>query len=345
MARKSTTRLSSDEKREEMCHLEKELVKSGFRPPLWRRLLRGFAQFLAVVAVLGALAWGVKFLWTEYISNYDGLVAKYVEFRSNGVISKKEILNLMGIKGSESLMSLDIHELEKKLMACPSIRKASITRDLPSTLVVEVDARLPVAWLDCPQVGIRARDMDRGYFIDSYGVVFPCSPNIHAPYLHSPVLQIPAPASGELHAGDVPESAKNAVELFALLKREKTDIASGVQMISVPNEWSYHVEFEDGTQAVFGIYDLNRQVENLILILHHAKKVGKSIEHVNLIPEKNIPVIYREPTGGNAPQSTPEGEKNKGKESDKKADGEKPASRSAQKPSSRRNTGERNSRR
>lgn len=293
MARKSTTRLSADAKREEMCHLEKELIKSGFRPPLWKRLLRALAQLVVLVIVLGVIGWGVKFLWTAYISNYDGLVAKYVEFRSNGVISKKEILNLMNIQGTESLVSLNVEDLEARLMACPSIRKAVVTREIPSTLIVEVDARLPVAWLDCPQVGIRARDVDRGYFIDSDGVVFPCSANIHAPYLHSPVLQIPAPASGEIHPGDMPDSTKNAVALFILLKRDKSDIGTAVQMISVPNEWSYNVEFDGGTHAVFGIYDLDRQVDNFILILHHAKSIGKQIEHINLIPERNIPVTYR----------------------------------------------------
>ncbi|MEG0143133.1 MAG: FtsQ-type POTRA domain-containing protein [Akkermansia sp.] len=292
MARKSTAHLSSESKRKEMRLLEKTLAKSGFKPQWWKHFFKTLYQLFILAVIFCVLGWGIKLLWCNYISTYDGLVAKYVEFRSNGVISKHQILEIMGIQGKESLFSLDVNELEKKLLTCPSISRATVTRELPSTLIVEVDARLPIAWLDCPQVGVRAHDLDRGYFIDSDGCVFPCSQNIHTPYVHNPVLQIPAPASGEIHPGNILESAKNAVGLIILLRREESKTLPKVQRLIVPNEWSYIVELEDGCHAVFGIYDLARQVDNFLLILQNAAKDGKKVAHINLIPERNVPVIY-----------------------------------------------------
>lgn len=275
-----------------MRALEKELIKKGFRPRFWKRFGRRMLTVLTLLLIFFALGWSVRFLWINYISQYDGLSVKNLEFKTNGVISKDRILPLMGLQGKESLVSLDVDSLEAKLMSFPAIRKATVRRELPSTLCVEIDARVPIAWLDCPKLGIRSHDVEHGMFVDADGVVFPCHKDIHKDYMDSPLLNIPAPDEGEIIPGEKIEVLERAVDLIVLMRREKSEFVGKVTRLSIVNEWSYLVVFEDGCEAKFGIYDTERQVENLQLIQQNARKTHRKIREINLIPERNVPVVY-----------------------------------------------------
>ncbi len=292
MARKSTTCIQPGSKREEMRALEKELIKKGFRPRFWKRFGRRLVSVLTLLVIFFALAWSIRFLWSNYISRYDGLSFKELELKTNGVILEDQVLQLMGLQGKEVLLSLDVDALEQKLMAFPAIRKATVRRELPSTLCVEIDARVPIAWLDCPKLGIRSHDVEHGMFVDADGVVFPCHKEIHKDYMDCPILSVPPPDEGEISPGEKVEILDCAVDLIVLIRREKSEFISKLSRISIRNEWSYLVEFEDGCEAVFGVYDTERQVENFLMIQQNARKTHRKIRKINLIQERNVPVEY-----------------------------------------------------
>ncbi len=272
--------------------MEKELIKKGFRPRFWKRFGRRLITVGTLLVIFFVLGWSIRFLWTNYISQYDGLSFKNLEFKTNGVIREDQILSLMGLQGKEGLLALDTDALEQKLMALPAIRKATVRRELPSFLCVEVDARVPLAWLDCPKLGIRSHDADHGMFVDSEGVVFPCQKEIHKDFMNCPILAVPTPEEGEISPGERVDALGKAADLMVLIRRENSEFIPKVNRLSIRNEWSYLVEFEDGCEAIFGVYETERQVENFQLIQQNARKSHRKIRRINLIQERNVPVEY-----------------------------------------------------
>ena len=65
--------------------------------------------------------------------------------------------------------------------------------------------------------------------------------------------------------------------------------------IDLANEYSIEVMSHDGVKAVFGMWDHQRQVEDLISIREDCRNEKRpKIKTMNLIPEINIPVEFDE---------------------------------------------------
>lgn len=275
-----------------MHGLEKALRQEGFRVPFWRTYGRPLIRIVVFLILIASIAWCARWLWVNYISTYDAFAIRHLEYHSNGIMDKKYALEIMEYDGSGNMLSVDVDAMEERLMSCTAISTASVKKYYPSTLLVEVDVRIPVAWVHCPGAGVRAYDLDHGMFVDSHSVVFTSLSDIYGDYKDVPVLQIPTPPEGEIKSGTEMKAMEKAVELILTLKKERKPDHSKVRIVKVRNEWSYQVEFDDDCHAVFGLYEIPRQVDGFYEAVNNARKMGKKIKRITLLPERNIPVIY-----------------------------------------------------
>ncbi|MFR4416843.1 MAG: cell division protein FtsQ/DivIB [Akkermansia sp.] len=99
------------------------------------------------------------------------------------MFNSEQAFSVMGIGPQDNIFSIDAAELEQRLKKCPAIRRASVKRQISSnpTLLVDIDARIPVAWIDCPELGIHPGDATYGALADKEGVIFPCMEQVTCP--------------------------------------------------------------------------------------------------------------------------------------------------------------------
>lgn len=76
-----------------------------------------------------------------------------VEVRGNGRLGPGEVRDLVGHTRGRNLWLLPLDELARSVASHPWVARAELRRDLPSTLVVEIEERLPVAWVSDPGGG------------------------------------------------------------------------------------------------------------------------------------------------------------------------------------------------
>jgi cell division protein FtsQ len=107
---------------------------TGERPHARRSLALFILGFLVVLAVV----WRAN-AWKEQLS--------IREIRVNGehILSAREILDLAGIERTQKLYGLDINAVRRRVESNPYIQSASVTRDVPGTVVITVHERSPVA--------------------------------------------------------------------------------------------------------------------------------------------------------------------------------------------------------
>lgn len=292
MLRKSTKGLPVGSKRAEMRGLEKALRKEGFKPGMWRSWGRRAMRLFVILLLLASIAWCMKWLWTNWVSTIDVFSIEQLEFKSNGVMDERQVLAIMGHEGIHSILSVDVDSLERRLRACSAIRKASVQLLLPSTLLVDVDARIPVAWIHCPGAGLRAYDPDKGMFIDADGVAFRSIADVYSGYHDVPMLQVPTPVEGEIKSGEPLDGFDTVVELISLLRKGRPGDAARARVVGMYKEWGYLVEFDDDSQALFERSDLRRQVDNYYMALAHARSSKRKIQKINLAPKRNPYIIY-----------------------------------------------------
>ena len=129
-----------------------------------RRLLPAAATVLAVAVIVAASYVGAPRGWqwlSEKViaSPVFGLEAVLV--RGNRNVSDREVARVAGVTMGESILSMDLEALLRRLLAYPLVRSASVRRRLPSALVIELEERVPVAL-------VRS---DRNFIVDRDGKV------------------------------------------------------------------------------------------------------------------------------------------------------------------------------
>jgi cell division protein FtsQ len=112
----------------------KRLTDAPLRSGSWsRRTVIGFVAIL----VLGTGAYAMTFSSMFH--------ARTIRVTGSGALGDLEILRLSGIASSTNVFHLDVRTAERRLETDPRIASATIAAKLPSTLVITVAERAPVA--------------------------------------------------------------------------------------------------------------------------------------------------------------------------------------------------------
>lgn len=260
-------------------------------------------KIIILLGLITGVVYGCLWLWNEYIEKNDDFILKEIEFHTNGHMTEMEVKHVLGLKGKENVLFLDTELLTEILKARPDIVKASVRRKVPATLVIDIEERVPIAWIECPQCGIHAHNEESGLMVDASGYLFRYDPLLHGRYKSSPVLQVMAPSDGSYEEGEWLEgrTTRRGLAFIQSLTQYYAEGLPPANFIDFPNEWSILCQFSNGMEITFGPYDYDRQLQDLITIMRYAESKGRALHAANLIPSVNIPIVYL--TDANSPDS------------------------------------------
>lgn len=213
------------------------------------------------------------------------------ESRQN-LISKQQALQLLGIGDSVNVATLDAAGMARTLEENPCIAAAHIRAELPETLSIEIDERIPIAYVEMESAagtGTRQR-----LFMDPQGVLFPVVEEYHRDFLGVPVWY--------LHPEDVPNFEVGAivderarrpiVELVSAANAYSLAEIPAIREIFRPKEWKIIATLDNGAEVLMQVYDIRGQMERLAMILEHARATKRTVRSINVIPRINPTVRY-----------------------------------------------------
>lgn len=126
------------------------------------RKLRGTANTLLTLMVLAAVAAGVR----HWVLNSEVFHISQVEVKGASIISSEDILSLFqGDKEGKDkrIFDIEIEPYKKKIEENPYVANVSLGRKFPRTIKIELQERIPVAYLV----------LDKVYLVDSEGYLLP----------------------------------------------------------------------------------------------------------------------------------------------------------------------------
>lgn len=261
----------------------------------FRRTVVTMTKISLLLGAFGAAGWGI---WDYGKKNF--LENPKYELRSivltpNNALDEADLVTIGNIPLQQSIFAISLDDVEDRLRARPEVEHVSIHRELPATLRVELRVRQPYAWVQCQARGMQARTRESGYVVDREGYLYPCPARQFDQALSLPVIVIAAEESSLLEAGRPLESkfARRALKLLEIAE------AAGkaerwIDSVQQDQAWSIKVWTRSGVEAIFGLDSHEQQMQNLLLSLNHASQKGLEIASINLIPERNLPVILRE---------------------------------------------------
>ncbi len=112
-----------------------------------------------------------------YIGWYSSLlIVKKVEVRGNQVVSEESILQLAQVQQNIPLLRVDVNQTNQRIMTISQLKNVDVRRGWPSTLVIEVVERTPLAVTDIAE---------GRYLIDETGVAYqPVTPESNLPLIY-----------------------------------------------------------------------------------------------------------------------------------------------------------------
>lgn len=291
MFKRRTTRVSH---RRQLIELQAHVMSPRIAWFGLMRYLRKFAKFAFILALVGGAVWGVRLGIRRGLVENKEFRLQAIRLTPNPAIDERDLVRIGEINLNGSLFQCNVAEIESRLKARPELSSASVSREFPGTLIVDVTARQPHVWIASRTHGIAPRDPKGGLLVDRAGFAFHCPAALFPTASGLPVLQL-----GE--GGEVPVPGRKVVHpefdrlmsLYQVARAEFPDAAQWIESLRQNRKWSLEILSRDGTAASFGLGDHQRQMADLGSALDHARARGQQISAIELIPERNLPVILR----------------------------------------------------
>ena len=255
----------------------------------WRSTKKATRYAIVIVPVVLLLFFGIRY---AVIKAYRMEIDNITYESAHKIISRGQVLDMLGIHDSINLTELNTGDWERKLAEHPCIAAAHIHAELPDTLHIEIEERIPVVFVEMESAagtGTRSK-----LYMDQNGHLFPVVPELHAKFANSPVWYLQAADLAEFKPGaEVSEKAyRPIVELVAAANHYTLEEIPSIREIFRPKEWKIILTLDNGAEVLMQVYDIKGQMERLAMITEHAAAEGKRPVSINVIPRINPTVIY-----------------------------------------------------
>ncbi len=256
-----------------------------------RRLRRWTLLLLIIIPLISAIIWGGM---TAVEKAYSLSIDKVSFDARQKLISKEQAMSILGIEGSINMATLDTGALKAKLEQHHCIEAAHIRAELPDTLHIEINERIPVVYVELESgadTGNRVR-----FFMDPKGHLFPVMPEYHRNFMGVPVWYLQPGDVEKFEAGAVvkEETRRPIVELVAAANLYSLVEIPAIREIFRPKDWKIIATIDGGAEVLMQVYDIKGQMERLAMILEHCRATHRRPRSINVIPRINPTVIYAE---------------------------------------------------
>ena len=254
-----------------------------------RRLRRWTLLLLLVLPILAAIIWGSL---TAVEKAYSLSIDKVSYDARQNLISKEQAMKILGIDGAINMATLDTSAMKSTLEKHHCIASAHIRAELPDTLHIEINERIPVVYVE-QESGAETGNRIR-FFMDPQGHLFPVMPEFHRNFMGVPVWYLQPGDVTEFTAGTVinEERRRPIVELVAAANMYSLVEIPAIREIFRPKDWKIIAILEGGAEVLMQVYDIKSQMERLSMILEHCQATQRRPRSINVIPRINPTVIY-----------------------------------------------------
>ncbi len=258
-------------------------------------LVGKLTKIACFLAVLTGIGWGVwQGIQRAFYKNPD-FQLQVIDLNPNPVIDEIGLAEKTGIDLTASLFDIDVKEITAKLQDLPEIAQAHVERHLPGKLVVRVIPRTPRAWIFCPEAGLTDVRRVGAMLVDHDCIAYPCPPLQLESAMNLPTVQLPISNKNPIQAGKHlgHKELAHCTRLLEAASDADLGAIQWIESVKQVNEWSLLLITRQGTAATFGLGDHERQIASLRTAMDHSSQKGYTIDTINLIPKRNIPITLR----------------------------------------------------
>ena len=297
----SNKRVSSTRQRKQQHLLDVKLRVGKER----ERRFRAVAGFVFKTILIGALVAGVwlggKEAWRRCVWENPDYFVSEPDVKTDGTLTREQILGAAEIIEGRNILTVDLGKSRAALEKLPQVESAEISRTFPNRVAITITERRPIAWVTLKKEEDPTTS-DRAFLIDARSIVLR-SRVLLPEYYHLPII------SGVETENLVPGQRVSAFDIQAALKLVQLNAGSTrfqVGNIDLTKGYGLVVTDRHRAKITFGFDNLESQLDRLNRLLDVIEPTKQEIRTVNLIPERNVPVTFYDPSAEVVPDDAPE---------------------------------------
>lgn len=291
--------------------LDVKLRSSKLRAARFRMAALGlsscFALLFAAYALWSAGDWTLR----RFVYENEAFVIREIDLQTDGVIAVEQLRRWAGVSLNQNLFAVDLPQVQRRLELIPFIQSASLERVFPSTLLVRIVEREPLAKIYLPRprpgggVDIQTMHVDPAGF-----VMLPLDPRHRAPSAppepeHYPTLV--GVNLNEVQPGRRVESPQFQAALDFLLAFERSPMAGlvDIQRIDISAPEVLQVATGQGSQITFSVKDFDQQLRRWREVADSGQRLGKALATLDLAIPNNVPATWLDASDPVPPPAKP----------------------------------------
>lgn len=218
-------------------------------------MLKIFKISFSIFAIAMMLMLTLTWFWKN-----DAFELKAVKIQGNRFIAKEDIFELAGIDFSKDIFDVNTGEIEKRILKHGMIEKVSVTRFLPSALIIKVKERNLLAV-------ISGSDLSA---IDMTGTIFSQFPV-------ESIYDLPAITGFHFHTDstgkrspDYPELVQQAIDILTQLKSHDLVIYHELSNLHFSRNSGYIFYLKkNNIPVILGLENYSQKLQYFLTIYHH----------------------------------------------------------------------------
>ncbi len=293
-SRKKNARRTSSAQRRYQHVLDVSVRSSHFGKQRQRWLLGWMTKFLIVAALGTGLYFSVrKTISWVILKNPDYNVAE-LDVQTDGLLDSERVLQTADLHKGSNIFLVNLNRAKTRIESIPEVEHVQVSRQLPNRITVEINERKPVAWLSTVR-GADSRDevvaSKDSFLIDANGVLLlPRKLSPQDRYL--PIIRHYNGANLAEGTQTEGEEIKAALDLLRAHQDSLVAARFQIQEIDLAKRYGLQVTDRNGTQVLFALEEMDRQLKRLDTYLQYTDQHGQRIQTINLLVQKNVPVTY-----------------------------------------------------
>ena len=228
-----------------------------------------------------------------------------VQVVTAGPITEDAIREACGLRIGDNLLMISLRDVRDRVEAMPGVRAVGVKREFPGLIVIDVEQRTPVAWLECPEKNLIANDLRYGCLLDGQGYVLPGSHHTAAVAARLPVIRVKNFERAAPNALVESTSALRALKLLKTFEAGAKEKRNSIVKIDANREHAFVTTFASGLITTFPAFgSFPEEFRRLQVILEESAHRGLRVATVNLLVEHDVPVtIKTDPDRNSRPRS------------------------------------------
>jgi cell division protein FtsQ len=244
-----------------------------------KKSLKATVVYFIALLLFSLAAYGYKTLESFFQESMASFELSNIVIEGNSILSRRDILHLCGLKGSEKLLTVSPKKVVESIRKSPYIKSVSAVRSLPATLRISVTERKAVAF-------IYGRGLN---LIDDEGVLLPI-PKSNRSWNFPFIAHADVPI-GKIGKCSSQRSVRKAVKILNYINFLESSLADIVAEVSVEGDDEIRMRLINGGSLVKIRYD-NYQ-ERLYMLSEYVQRYQNwnnfaGIEYIDLRFDKQL---------------------------------------------------------